>query len=125
MTPANSSILNVIKNWLPNAEGCTRESNYTQKVSDELSAWADFFKTNPTRHQVLQTCCRQANSRYCGALEDMFFFYDIACIFYFEENEWFDNPHKVDQESWFYGMCYFDTVIGNEKDFSTPCHYED
>ena len=121
MKPANSHMLTIIENWLPNAEGCTRDSHYTLKMSDELSAWAAFFKANPTRHQVLQTCCRQANSRYCSSLEEMFLFNDIASIFYFEENEWFDNAHKVDADAWFYGMCHFNTVIGNEKDFSTPC----
>lgn len=125
MTPHNSDMIAIIKNWLPNAEGFTRESHFTRKTSDELSVWLDFFKTNPTRQQVLQECCRKANAEYCNSLEEVFMFWDIALNFEFSKEEWFDNPHKVDPEAWFYGMSHFDTVLGNEKDFTTPCHYED
>ena len=90
-----------------------------------LKEWSAFFQSNPLRSQVLAKCCEKANSLCCASLDEVPYFDVIQKAFDFEENEWFDNPHKVDQESWFYGMCYFDTVIGNEKDFSTPCHYED
>ena len=90
-----------------------------------LNEWAAFFQGNPPRSQVLAKCCEKANTLYCSSLEEVPYFDVIQKAFDFEESEWFDNPHKVDQESWFYGMCHFDTVLGNEKDFTTPCHYED
>lgn len=90
-----------------------------------LNEWTAFFQGNPLRSQVLAKCCEKANALYCASLEDVPYFDVIQKAFDFEESEWFDNPHKVDQESWFYGMCHFDTVLGNEKDFTTPCHYED
>ena len=90
-----------------------------------LNEWSAFFQGNPLRSQVLAKCCEKANSLYCASLDEVPYFDVIQKAFDFEESEWFDNPHKVDQESWFYGMCHFDTVLGNEKDFTTPCHYED
>lgn len=90
-----------------------------------LNEWAAFFQSNPLRSQVLAKCCEKANSLCCASLDEVPYFDVIQKAFDFEEGEWFDNPHKVDQESWFYGMCHFDTVLGNEKDFTTPCHYED
>ena len=90
-----------------------------------LNEWSAFFQGNPIRSQVLAKCCEKANSLYCASLDEVPYFDVIQKAFDFEESEWFDNPHKVDQESWFYGMCHFDTVLGNEKDFTTPCHYED
>ena len=90
-----------------------------------LNEWAAFFQGNPLRSQVLAKCCEKANSLYCASLNEVPYFDVIQKAFDFEESEWFDNPHKVDQEAWFYGMCHFDTVLGNEKDFTTPCHYED
>lgn len=90
-----------------------------------LNEWSAFFQGNPLRSQVLAKCCEKANSLCCASLEEVPYFDVIQKAFDFEESEWFDNPHKVDQESWFYGMCHFDTVLGNEKDFATPCHYED
>ena len=90
-----------------------------------LNEWSAFFQGNPLRSQVLAKCCEKANSLCCASLDEVPYFDVIQKAFDFEEGEWFDNPHKVDQESWFYGMCHFDTVLGNEKDFTTPCHYED
>lgn len=90
-----------------------------------LNEWTAFFQGNPLRSQVLAKCCEKANALYCASLEEVPYFDVIQKAFDFEESEWFDNPHKVDQESWFYGMCHFDTILGNEKDFTTPCHYED
>ena len=90
-----------------------------------LNEWSAFFQSNPLRSQVLAKCCEKANSLCCASLDEVPYFDVIQKAFDFEEGEWFDNPHKVDQESWFYGMCHFDTVLGNEKDFTTPCHYED
>ena len=90
-----------------------------------LNEWSAFFQGNPLRSQVLAKCCEKANSLCCASLDEVPYFDVIQKAFDFEESEWFDNPHKVDQESWFYGMCHFDTVLGNEKDFTTPCHYED
>lgn len=90
-----------------------------------LNEWTAFFQGNPLRSQVLAKCCEKANSLCCASLDEVPYFDVIQKAFDFEEGEWFDNPHKVDQESWFYGMCHFDTVLGNEKDFTTPCHYED
>ena len=90
-----------------------------------LNEWAAFFQSNPLRSQVLAKCCEKANSLCCASLDEVPYFDVIQKAFDFEEGEWFDNSHKVDQESWFYGMCHFDTVLGNEKDFTTPCHYED
>ena len=90
-----------------------------------LNEWSAFFQSNPLRSQVLAKCCEKANSLCCASLDEVPYFDVIQKAFDFEESEWFDNPHKVDQESWFYGMCHFDTVLGNEKDFTTPCHYED
>ena len=90
-----------------------------------LNEWSAFFQGNPLRSQVLAKCCEKANSLHCASLDEVPYFDVIQKAFDFEESEWFDNPHKVDQESWFYGMCHFDTVLGNEKDFTTPCHYED
>ena len=90
-----------------------------------LNEWTAFFQGNPLRSQVLAKCCEKANALYCASLEEVPYFDVIQKAFDFEESEWFDNPHKVDQESWFYGMCHFDPVIGNEKDFSSPRYYED
>ena len=90
-----------------------------------LNEWSAFFQGNPLRSQVLAKCCEKANSLYCASLDEVPYFDVIQKAFDFEESEWFDNPHKVDQESWFYGMCHFDTVLGNEKDFTTPARFED
>lgn len=86
-----------------------------------LNEWSAFFQSNPLRSQVLAKCCEKANSLCCASLDEVPYFDVIQKAFDFEESEWFDNPHKVDQEAWFYGMSHFDTVLGNEKDFSTPC----
>lgn len=90
-----------------------------------LDGWAAFFQCNPKRSQVLATCCRMATSQYLSSLEELPYFDVIAKTFDFEKREWFNNPHEVDQEAWFYGMSHFAPVLGNELAYVTPCYYED